>query len=230
MSMTAIGVREQVREPGCEPTSEPIRVFIVDNHEVVREGLAAVLARGGDFEIVGTARSGEEALQKLSSVRADVVLLDLHLPGMNGIEACRHIAEERLSVQPVILSALLDEESVQEALMAGARGYVVKDVEADHLRATIRSAARGQVTIDPKIASGLVRWAARLPLSNEPVLRPIECRITRLLGRGLSNKEIGQALGISPHTVKSHLIQVFDKLGAATRAEAVAIALRKGLI
>lgn len=212
------------RRPG------PITVFLVDDHDVVREGLVAILEREPDIEIVGRSDSAESALEALPDVDPAVIILDHRLGGMDGVEACREIAERRLRAQVVILSAYLNEEVVQAAFLAGARAYVVKDVEAAELKRAIRAAVRGETVVDPKVAGRFLSWAARLDPRATGALRPTELRVLRLLVQGKSNREIAGTAGLSPHTVKSYLREIYQKLGVGSRAEAAAVALRRGLI
>lgn len=207
-----------------------IRVFIVDDHDVVRAGLKALLEREADIKVVGEARSAEEALGVLADIDPEVVILDYRLPGMDGDAFCREVAERRLRAAVVLLSAYLDEEPVQASFLAGARAYVVKDVEAAELKRAVRAVAGGGTYVDPKVAGRLMGWAARLDPRGTDSLRPTEIKILGHVAAGRTNAEIARLLSLSRHTVGSYLASVFRKLGVQQRAEAVAVAIRRGLI
>jgi DNA-binding NarL/FixJ family response regulator len=205
-----------------------IRVLIVDDHAVVRQGLRIFLDTEQDFEVVGEATDGEEAVRLARALRPDIVLMDLLMPGMNGTEATRLIRSELDDVEVVALTSVLDEESVVAAVRAGAIGYLLKSAEADELRRSLRGAAAGQVQLDPAAAARLVREVRSPP----PVetLTEREGEVMRLLARGLANKEIGRELRISEDTVKTHVSRILAKLGARSRTQAVLQAMRMGLV
>jgi DNA-binding NarL/FixJ family response regulator len=205
-----------------------IRVLIVDDHAVVRQGLRIFLDTEGDFEVVGEAANGEEAVRLARALRPDIVLMDLLMPGMGGIEATRLIRSELDDVEVVALTSVLDDESVVEAVRAGAIGYLLKSAEAADLRRSLRAAAAGQVQLDPAAAARLVR-EVRTPAAVE-TLTERESEVMRLLARGLANKEIGRALRISEDTVKTHVSRILAKLGAHSRTQAVLQAMRMGLV
>lgn len=215
--------REPKRSPG-----ESITLFIVDDHDVVREGLAAILGREPDIEIVGHAETAEDALAILPVRDPAVVLVDHRLPGMDGVALCRAIAEARLRAQVVVLSAALDPDVVDAALGAGARAFVVKDVEATELKRAIRAAARGQTVVDSKVVrrTSNGRWVA----PGDPVFPPSQLKVLRLLVDGLTAAEIAAATGLSPHTIKSYLRTIYRRLGVSSRAEAASAAIRRGLV
>lgn len=213
-----------------KPVREPVSVFVVDDHHVVREGLIAILGREEDIRVVGQAENAEQALVSLSDADPDVVVVDYRLPGMDGVGLCREIAERRMRARVVVLSGFLDDDAVHASMMAGARAYVVKDVEAGELKRAIRAAARGETVIDPKVTGRIVGWAAR---ADAPTLlgelRPSELQVLRLLCQGKSPKEISSMTKLRPQTVKSYLREIYTKLGVGSRAEAIAIALRRGI-
>lgn len=192
-----------------------MRIVIVDDHPVVREGLAAALAR--EFEIVAAFGSAEELLR--SRVVADVVLLDLELPGMSGVDAIAQIAAPVL-----VLTAYANDEQIDAVLRAGARGYLLKGASVADIERAIRAVARGETSIDPRVAS---RVAA---LAHQPRLSPREREVLALIAEGQSNKEIASALGVTERTVKFHVTSIFNKLGAENRAQAVTIGHQRGLI
>jgi DNA-binding NarL/FixJ family response regulator len=210
--------------------SQKVSVFVVDDHHVVREGLVAILDRESDIRVIGQAETAEQALDRLTDADPDVVVVDYRLPGMDGVGLCREIAERRMRARVVVLSGFLDDDAVHASMMAGARAYIVKDVEAAELKRAIRAAACGETMIDPKVTGRIVGWAAR---SDSPTLlgelRPSELQVLRLLCQGKSPKEISAATKLRPQTVKSYLREIYTKLGVGSRAEAIAIALRRGI-
>lgn len=211
-------------------TAERISIFLVDDHDVVREGLMSILDREPDLEVVGEAADAERAIERLPGADPDVVVLDYRLAGMDGIDLCREIAERRLRARVVILSAFLEEDVVQAAFMAGARAYVVKDVESGELKRAIRAAARDEVTVDPKVAGRVASSIANMDRSSTASgLGASEMQVLRLLCQGKSNERIAAAIGISVHTVKLYLGSIYTKLGVRNRSGAVGVALRRGL-
>lgn len=212
------------------PRRSRIRIFLVDDHDVVREGLIAILGREADFEIVGEAKTAEEALELLQRLEADVIILDYRLPGMNGLDLCREIAERRMSMRVIILSAFIERNIVRASLMAGARGYVVKDVEARELKRTIRAVARGETMVDPKAAPLVGSLGTSLQEVSLPVLRPSLLRVLRLLCDGKSIAEIADSLDLSIETVKTYIKTIYLQLGVNNRTEAAAVALRRGFV
>jgi DNA-binding NarL/FixJ family response regulator len=207
-----------------------LRVFLVDDHDIVRAGLRALLEREPGIEITGEAASAEEAIAILTEREADVVILDYRLPGMDGASFCREIAERRMPFKTIMLSAHLDDEAVQRSFLAGAKGFVVKDVQLSELRRAIRAVARGGSYVDPKVAGRIMGWAARLERPAPDALRPKELEILRHLAAGHSNAEIAELVLLSRNRVAARLVVIFQKLGVKSRAEAVAVALRKGLV
>jgi DNA-binding NarL/FixJ family response regulator len=207
-----------------------ITIFVVDDHEVVREGLCAVLGSEPDFNVVGHAETGEEALELLEVLDPAVVIVDYRLPRMGGLSLCREIAERRLRSQIVIISVSLDESVVLQALLAGARAYVVKDVELGELKRAVRAAARRETIIDPKVTGRMLRLASRLDPVTASSLRPTHLNVLRLIVDGLSNAQIAATTGLSLHTVNSYVKETYDRLGVSKRSEAAAFALRHGLV
>lgn len=207
----------------------PIRVMIVDDHKVVRGGLKAFLLSFDDLALVGEARSGEEALQVCRDTQPDVVLMDLVMPGMDGSAATRLIREAYPAVQVIALTSFPEEALVEQALQAGAIGYLLKTVEPDELAAAIRAAQRGQTTLAPEAAQALIHAHTRAPRPGHD-LTERERDVLGLMVQGLTNQEIAQRLAVSPHTAKFHVSNVLMKLGAASRTEAVALALEHHLV
>lgn len=205
----------------------PIRVLIVDDHAVVRGGLRLFLLAFDDLMLVGEANSGEKALAQCAEGQPDVVLMDLVMPGMGGVEAIRLIRQRHAQVQVIALTSFPDEDLVQAALRAGALGYLLKTISAGDLAAAIRAAAAGQPTLAPEATLTLLRHPEALTLGRDLTAR--ENQVLALLVEGLSNAQIAKRLVISESTAKFHVSNVLAKLQAGSRAEAVAIALQSGL-
>ncbi len=205
-----------------------IRVLIVDDHSVVREGLRMFLARDPDLEVVGEAADGAEALEQARQLRPDVVIMDLLMPVMDGIAATRAIRRELPETEVLALTSVLESASVVEAIRAGAIGYLLKDTQATELRKAIKAAAAGQVQLSPQ-ASAYLLSAVRTPELPEP-LTPREMDVLRLLSQGQSNKEIARILHLVEETVKSHMRHILAKLGVQSRTQAVLAAIRLGIV
>jgi DNA-binding NarL/FixJ family response regulator len=204
-----------------------IRVVIADDHGVVRGGLAQLLGTLDDVELVGAAANGTEAVAVCGEQHPDVVLMDLEMPEMDGIEATRRIKEAQPEVAVVILTSFSDRERILDALDAGAVGYLLKDAESDELARSIRAAARGDAPLDPKAARELLR--ARAPGSPLDLLSPREREVLVMVAEGLPNKVIARRLSISEKTVKAHLTSVFRQIGVTDRTQAALWAQRNGL-
>jgi two-component system, NarL family, response regulator LiaR len=206
----------------------PIRVLIVDDHLVVREGLRMFLALDGDLEIVGEAGNGIDALQKARQLRPDVVLMDLVMPEMDGIAATQAIRREMPDIEVIALTSVLEDASVIDAIKAGAIGYLLKDTHADELCRAIKSAGQGQVQLSPQAAARLVR-EVRIPES--PVaLTHREVEVLRLLAAGKANKEIALQLSLGETTIKTHVSNILTKLGLPSRTQAALYAVKIGLV
>lgn len=205
-----------------------IRVVLADDHAVVRAGLARLLAASGDIEVVGVASDGAEALRVALETRPDVVLMDLQMPGTDGVAATRAITEAGLGAEVVVLTSFSDGERIVAALDAGAVGYLLKDAEPDDVLAGIRAVSRGESPLHPRAARALL-GARRSPTPPEINLTPREEEVLRLVRQGLANKQIGRRLGISERTVKAHLTSVFQRLGVEDRTQAALWAERHGL-
>jgi NarL family two-component system response regulator LiaR len=206
-----------------------IRVLIADDHSVVRQGLRMFLGADPELEIVGEARDGAEALKLTAQLRPDVVLMDLLMPVMDGISATAAIRREVPDTEVVALTSVLEDNSVVDAVRAGAIGYLLKDTEAHELRRAIKAAAGGQVQLSPQVATRLLR-EVRTPNKSRESLTERETDVLRLLALGKSNKEISQALSISEQTVKTHVSHILDKLGVPSRTQAALYAIRIGLV
>lgn len=207
----------------------PIRVMIVDDHAVVRSGLAAFLAAYDDLELVGEAGSGAEALALVEKLRPDVILMDLVMPDMDGASTTRLIRERHPNIQVVVLTSFPEEELVTRALQAGAISYLLKNASADELANAIRKAHAGRATLAPEAAQALIRSTTQPPRLGHD-LTEREREVLALMSRGLSNVEIAERLIISHSTVKFHVSNILSKLQATSRTEAVALAIEHGLI
>jgi NarL family two-component system response regulator LiaR len=205
-----------------------IRILIVDDHAVVRQGLKMFLALDDELQIVGEAANGEEAIRRTRELTPDVVLMDLLMPQMDGIAATEIIRRELPDVEVIALTSVLEDKAVYSAIRAGAIGYLLKDTQADELCRAIKAAAAGQVQLSPQAALRLMR-EIQVPQSPEK-LTPRETEVLRLLARGLSNKEIGTALVIGEKTVKTHVSSILSKLGVPSRTQAALYAVRIGLV
>lgn len=207
-----------------------IRVLVVDDHPVVREGLESILSDDPDLRICGHAGSAEEAIRRCEEVRPDVILMDSRLPGMSGTEACQVLADRLPSTRTIIVTSFPNEGVMMAAFAAHARGFLLKESDPGVIRQAVRTVASGGTYADPRVAGRLVALATRGRRAKGPFnLTLQEMRVVELLPRGLTNRELGTLLGLSEHTVKSHLRNAKRKLGARDRAEAAAISLREGL-
>ncbi len=208
---------------------KPIRVMTVDDHEIMRSGIQFVLLAFDDLELVAEAHNGEEAVTLCNSTSPDVVLMDMKMPKMDGVATTRAIKQQHPHVQIVVLTSFHDADLVQQAMSAGAIGYLLKDASKEEIAGAIRAAKYGQVTLSSDVAQDLVRGAIPEP-QFENDLTEREQEILVLLAKGLNNNKIAQQLRRSPHTIRHHVSQILAKLGAANRAEAVALAAQHGLI
>lgn len=215
-----------------------VRLLLVDDQSLFREALRTLLALQPDFEVVGEAANGEEALTLAATCRPDVILMDLRMPVMNGIEATRRLVATRADAHIVVLTTFDEDAEVFEALQAGALGYLLKACAADKLYDAVRAAARGATVLDPPIAAKVVGELNRLSAretrrSAAPLTDPLSARereVLQLLAAGCSNKEIGARLRIAEGTVKNHMTNVLGKLGVLDRTQAALRARDLGLI
>jgi len=200
-----------------------VRVLAADDQRVVREGLAMLLGLLPDVEVVGTAADGEEVLALAAELRPDVILMDLRMPRMDGVEATRRLRERDPAVKVVVLTTYADDRSVLDALRAGALGYLTKDAGAAEIQQALHRVAGGQAALDPAVQLHLVE---AIPDG----LTPREAEVLTLIAAGLSNAEIAERLVVSEATVKSHVNHMLAKIGARDRAQAVGYAYRHGLV
>jgi len=205
-----------------------IRVLVVDDHPVVRQGLSAMLRWEPDLEIVGEAADGQEAVRLILRERPDVVLLDLRLPGLSGVEVMRQVRPTAPEVRFLVLTTYDTDMYIAPALAAGARGYLLKDATPDELMNGVRAVMQGHAALEPAVAARMLERMSGAEAGGELSERELE--VLRLLVDGASNKGIAQRLSLSENTVKAHLSHIFNKLGVQSRAEAVAAALQRGLV
>jgi two-component system, NarL family, response regulator LiaR len=206
----------------------PIRVLIVDDHAVVRQGLRMFLTLDSELEVIGEAVDGKQAVQLAGELNPDVILMDLLMPVMGGIEAIGLIRQAHPDIEIIALTSVLEDSSVIGAVRAGAIGYLLKDTQSDELIRAIKAASQGQVQLSPKAAARLMR-EVRAPQSPES-LTERETEVLRLLAQGHSNKEIAQQLTIGEKTVKTHVSNILSKLNVASRTQAALYAVRIGLV
>lgn len=204
-----------------------IRVLIVDDHPVVRAGLANVLGAESDIDIVGQARDGMEAIDKALELQPDVILMDIFMPGCSGVEAMIAIKEKLPTTLVVMLTLSEREEDVLQAVRFGARGYLLKSSSIDDIPAAIRQVAEGQVILSPYAAGKLLEEFRR---EQSAPLSPRETEVLTLVGKGLTNHQIAEQLVVTPGTVKTYLQRILEKLHLENRAEAMAYALKRGLV
>jgi DNA-binding NarL/FixJ family response regulator len=204
----------------------PIRLLVVDDQAAVRDALAVMLDLDPDIAVVGTAADGEEAVAAVDAHDPQVVLMDLHMPVMGGVEATRRILEGRPGLPVVVLTTFEDDESILAALRAGARGYLTKDAGRAKIVQAVRGAHAGQAVLDPEVQARLLALATRDPAPETPVpLTAREREILDLIGQGLRNHEIARRLYITEATVKTHINNLFAKADLHSRADAVRLAL-----
>jgi DNA-binding NarL/FixJ family response regulator len=208
-------------------TSTAIRILLVDDHPVVRAGLSGLLSSQPDFVVVGEASSGLEALDMLERIGADVVLMDLRMPQMDGVAATRQVRARFPKVQVLVLTTYDTDSEIVRVVEAGATGYLLKDVPREELFRAVRLCAKGEAVLSPPVAARLL---GRMRGSSQENLSVRELEVLALVAKGLSNKEIARKLKISEATVKTHLLHTFEKLGVDDRTAAVTVALERGIL
>jgi two-component system, NarL family, response regulator DevR len=207
------------------------RILLVDDHPLIREGVAAVLADEPEFQVVGEAANGEQAVRQAALLCPDIVILDVRMPGSEGLSVCANLVKRHPGMRVLILTSSSDEVTMMAAFGAGARGFVVKESDPRALRSAVRFVAQGGTFVDPRLAGRLVSMAASRSAAKGPYgLSQQEMRVLRYLPLGYSNREIAEELGISEETVKTHVRNTLRKLGVSDRARAAALAQREGLL
>ncbi|HEX7393802.1 MAG TPA: response regulator transcription factor [Anaerolineaceae bacterium] len=212
--------------------NERIRILIVDDHPLIREGLRAILETQPDMELVGEARDGNEAVARAQALKPDVILMDLALPHMDGVEATRQIIQNDPLVRVLILSNYLDDDKVFGVLKAGAKGYLIKETNPQDLRQAVRAVYQGKSALDPAVQRKLVDQFAQTTgksASSKDNLTEREQEVLRLMAQGLTNPQIGHKLSIAEGTVRFHVSNVLKKLGLKNRTQAVLYAVHNGL-
>lgn len=213
--------------------SEKIRVLLVDDHTLFRSGIKSLLQRNEDFEVVDEAGDGLEGIKRARSLKPDVVLLDLHMPGVSGLEAVKVITEEMPQVHVLMLTVSEDAQDLMEALRGGASGYLLKNIQTDTLIDAIRRAARGESVVSQEMTAKLIQGVRNPPRSGAPLVErdrfsPRERDILSSLALGESNKEIARKLDLAESTVKIHVQNIFKKLGMSSRVQVALYAVENG--
>jgi DNA-binding NarL/FixJ family response regulator len=206
-----------------------MRVLLADDHELVRVALRAVLEEAG-IEVVGEAAGGFDAIAMTDALRPDVLLLDMRMPDMNGVEVCRHLNGEASDVRIIVLSSFADDEDVFGALSAGAASYIMKDIAPEALVAAVRNVASGQTVLDGGVAQRVLEGPRPATETDDTTLSPREHEVLGLMAQGLTNREIAAKLWISGPTVKTHVSHILAKLGQPDRTQAIVHAMSKGLV
>ncbi len=212
-----------------------IKLIIVDDHKLFREGIKALLAVTDDIEIVGEAEDGATAMKRIRELEPDVILMDINMPGLNGIRVTEQILAQHPQIRIIMLTMLEDDASIFHAMRAGARGYLLKGAEPEEVLSVIRAVAEGQALFGPAIATRLMNYFKELGAKPAvsgvlfPELTEREVEVLRLISQGLNNQEIARKLFLSPKTIRNHITSIFSKLQVADRAQAIVRAREAGL-
>ena len=221
------------RRLGAPVKSQPIRLLLVDDHEVVRVGLRTVLQDNQGITIIGEAGSRAQAVREARRLKPDVILMDVRLPDGSGVEACREILSEHPSSRIIFLTSYTDDDSVLAAVLAGAQGYVLKEIDSAALIRAIRTVSEGESILDPAMTRRALEWIKTVPTPDGPTrtlsLSPQEERVLALVAEGLTNKEIATSLNLSDKTVKNYLANMFQKLHISRRAQAAAFFVKRNV-
>lgn len=218
------------KQSAPEPVADPMRVLIVDDHPVTRDGLRSALSTTTEVEVVGEASTGEEAVEAVARLKPEVVFMDVRMPGMGGIEATRIIREDNPATKVILFTVDESRAIISDAIQAGVSGYLLKDASAEELVNAARLALEGKAVIHPSLTRAFIEEVQYVDRRPDTPISKRERQILQMVAYGATTKEVAHDLGISPHTVKTHLERIFEKLGANDRAQAVAIAIRKGLV
>ena len=212
--------------------TDPIRILVADDHMIIRQGLRLILETEDDFDLVGEAPDGAEALRLCAEMNPNVVLMDLRMPGMDGLSAIEHLRAEQPGIAVVILTTFNEDDLMMRGLRAGAKGYLLKDTDRETLFNTIRAAVRGETLLKPEIMKRvLLQMSATGVKESFPTdLTGREMEVLKAVAQGERSKEIAIRLGISERTVKAHLASIYNRLGVDNRAAAIAVAAQKGLL
>lgn len=212
--------------------TETIRILVADDHPVVRDGLVAILSTQPDFEVIGQAGTGQEVIERVDALEPDVVLLDLEMPELDGVETLHRLRQANATAQVIVFTAFDTDERILGAVQAGARGYLLKGAPREELFNAVRVVHQGNSLLQPVVASKLLRQVSDQSRNTTEIetLTPRELEVLQLVAQGLQNKEIATELVISQRTVKFHVSSIMGKLGAGNRTEAVTLAAQQGLI
>ena len=206
------------------------RILIVDDHTLVRDGLHTILSRRPDFDVVGEASNGLEATELARELSPDVILMDLRMPVMSGVEAMRIIGAENPNIKIIVLTTFDTDEYIFDAVEAGAKGYLLKDASREELSSAVRAVQRGESQIEPGVAARLISRFQELSRQGPDTLSDREVEVLQLIARGSANRQIAEQLMISESTVKTHVANIFSKMNVRHRTQAVTQGLQRGII